>query len=117
MIFDVEGIPRIAIADIDYSGSESDDSNAPELISESESESYSSDNDSDVTAGAPAIHPICQGKGPKSNPTVGDDNEKDLEPMYMAIAEIRHSSSLCLNLSPFVTSYVSWTMLCTRTGF
>jgi hypothetical protein len=47
MIFEVEGIPRIAIADSDYSGSESDDSSAPELISESESESYSSDDDSD----------------------------------------------------------------------
>ena len=47
MLFDVEGIPRIAIADSDYSGSGSDDSNAPELISESESESYISDNDSD----------------------------------------------------------------------
>ena len=45
MIFEAEGIPSIALADSDYSGSESDGSSAPELVSESESESYSSDED------------------------------------------------------------------------
>ena len=45
MIFEAEGIPSIAMADSDYSRSESDGSNAPELLSESESESYSSDED------------------------------------------------------------------------
>ena len=38
-----------------------------------------------MTAGAPTISTRCQGQGPKSKPTAGDDNEEDLEPIeYMA---------------------------------
>ena len=34
-------------------------------------------------------------------PRAGDDEEEDLAPMYMAVAEIRHVSSACMDLSPF----------------
>ena len=46
MVFEVEGIPRIAIAEPDDSGSEGDSDQAPELLSESSSEESSSE-DSD----------------------------------------------------------------------
>ena len=46
MVFEVEGIPRIAIAEPDDSGSEGDSDQAPDLLSESSSEESSSE-DSD----------------------------------------------------------------------
>ena len=58
-----------------------------------------------MTAGAPTVDPRCQGQGPKSKPIVGDDEEEDLATMYMAVAEIRHASSACMDLS------------CTKSGF
>ena len=58
-----------------------------------------------MTAGAPTINPRCQGQGPKSKPTAGDDSEEDMATMYTSVAEARHASSACLDLSSCFTSY------------
>ena len=50
-------------------------------------------------------------------PRAGDDEEEDLAPMYMAVAEIRHVSSACMDLFPFAKSYVSFSISCARNGF
>ena len=67
-----------------------------------------------MTAGAPTINPRCEGQGPKSKPIAGDDEEEDGATMYTAVAEIRHASSACMDLSPLSTSYCSSSISCTK---
>ena len=72
-----------------------------------------------MTVGASTVNTRCKGHGPKSKPTAGDDNEEDVGPLEpvddVAIVGVRHPSSSCLDLFPFVTSYVSSQKLCART--